>query len=102
MQFLVLFFSSRSRHTSYWRDWSSDVCSSDLAVEGVEHRPGDGRGGRRAEPGLLHDHRDGPLRLVGGGEPDEERRLLGGGLGAQDRKSVVKGKRVNLGGSRNT
>src|SRR5438445_1040826 len=23
------FFSSRRRHTSYWRDWSSDVCSSD-------------------------------------------------------------------------
>src|SRR3712207_8851273 len=26
----VLFFSSRRRHTRYWRDWSSDVCSSDL------------------------------------------------------------------------
>src|SRR5215217_6833959 len=26
------FFSSRRRHTSYWRDWSSDVCSSDLPV----------------------------------------------------------------------
>src|SRR5215217_8841635 len=25
------FFSSRRRHTRYWRDWSSDVCSSDLA-----------------------------------------------------------------------
>src|SRR3712207_9425335 len=24
------FFSSRRRHTIYWRDWSSDVCSSDL------------------------------------------------------------------------
>src|SRR3712207_5060532 len=28
------FFSSRRRHTRYWRDWSSDVCSSD--VYGVE------------------------------------------------------------------
>src|SRR3712207_7705020 len=28
------FFSSRRRHTRYWRDWSSDVCSSDLA--GIE------------------------------------------------------------------
>src|SRR3712207_7270482 len=27
------FFSSRRRHTRYWRDWSSDVCSSDLTVE---------------------------------------------------------------------
>src|SRR3712207_4463240 len=26
------FFSSRRRHTRYWRDWSSDVCSSDLYV----------------------------------------------------------------------
>src|SRR3712207_7779725 len=30
------FFSSRRRHTRYWRDWSSDVCSSDL----VRVRPG--------------------------------------------------------------
>src|SRR3712207_7230185 len=27
---VVVFFSSRRRHTRYWRDWSSDVCSSDL------------------------------------------------------------------------
>src|SRR5882757_6542994 len=26
------FFSSRRRHTRYWRDWSSDVCSSDLVL----------------------------------------------------------------------
>src|SRR5258707_10728383 len=26
------FFSSRRRHTRYWRDWSSDVCSSDLGA----------------------------------------------------------------------
>src|SRR3712207_9466291 len=28
----VFFFSSRRRHTRYWRDWSSDVCSSDLLI----------------------------------------------------------------------
>src|SRR5690606_39516769 len=28
--FFSLFFSSRRRHTSFSRDWSSDVCSSDL------------------------------------------------------------------------
>src|SRR5690606_40298565 len=27
------FFSSRRRHTSFSRDWSSDVCSSDLPPE---------------------------------------------------------------------
>src|SRR3712207_8358050 len=29
--YFFFFFSSRRRHTRYWRDWSSDVCSSDLA-----------------------------------------------------------------------
>src|SRR5690606_40722308 len=29
------FFSSRRRHTSFSRDWSSDVCSSDLDVEDI-------------------------------------------------------------------
>src|SRR5438128_7116676 len=27
---LLFFFSSRRRHTRCYRDWSSDVCSSDL------------------------------------------------------------------------
>src|SRR5690606_40699798 len=27
----VFFFSSRRRHTRFSRDWSSDVCSSDLS-----------------------------------------------------------------------
>src|SRR5207245_7547692 len=27
----IFFFSSRRRHTRCYRDWSSDVCSSDLA-----------------------------------------------------------------------
>src|SRR3712207_2737220 len=30
MFIFFFFFSSRRRHTRYWRDWSSDVCSSDL------------------------------------------------------------------------
>src|SRR3712207_2048772 len=30
MYVCFFFFSSRRRHTRYWRDWSSDVCSSDL------------------------------------------------------------------------
>src|SRR5215203_7042924 len=32
---MLFFFSSRRRHTRYWRDWSSDVCSSDLALRDV-------------------------------------------------------------------
>src|SRR5690625_3570708 len=30
----MFFFSSRRRHTRWPRDWSSDVCSSDLAIVG--------------------------------------------------------------------
>src|SRR5690606_40389814 len=32
------FFSSRRRHTRFSRDWSSDVCSSDLAGRRVGYR----------------------------------------------------------------
>src|SRR5258707_5117963 len=35
MLLYVFFFSSRRRHTRYWRDWSSDVCSSDLISTGA-------------------------------------------------------------------
>src|SRR5437762_4894736 len=31
MLFFFFFFSSRRRHTRYIGDWSSDVCSSDVA-----------------------------------------------------------------------
>src|SRR5690606_39734626 len=30
---LLFFFSSRRRHTRFSRDWSSDVCSSDLRAD---------------------------------------------------------------------
>src|SRR5690349_24150323 len=30
---ICFFFSSRRRHTRSLRDWSSDVCSSDLAIK---------------------------------------------------------------------
>src|SRR5262249_56207097 len=36
-----LFFASRRRHTRLVSDWSSDVCSSDLASALVEAPPGE-------------------------------------------------------------
>src|SRR2546429_5619946 len=36
---LVFFFSSRRRHTRCSRDWSSDVCSSDLDVSSIATIP---------------------------------------------------------------
>src|SRR3990167_11420387 len=44
-----LFFSSRRRHTRFDCDWSSDVCSSDLARA---------HGDLRARPGLAGDGHD--------------------------------------------
>src|SRR5690606_23493654 len=46
------FFSSRRRHTRFSRDWSSDVCSSDL-IDGAINVPAT----VRAQP-------DGQLRLI--------------------------------------
>src|SRR2546430_12876741 len=37
---LIFFFSSRRRHTRFDCDWSSDVCSSDLARHGQHHARG--------------------------------------------------------------
>src|SRR3712207_8167715 len=59
---MLFFFSSRRRHTRYWRDWSSDVCSSDLS---------DDRPGRRRD---LHEGRpsSGGGNRCGGGTTGQE------------------------------
>src|SRR5690606_39609294 len=38
MEVTACFFSSRRRHTRFSRDWSSDVCSSDLPLT-KDHKP---------------------------------------------------------------
>src|SRR3712207_7027857 len=57
----LFFFSSRRRHTRYWRDWSSDVCSSDLESPILDDRRHLARYPEPA-PLLLHRHR--PVRLL--------------------------------------
>src|SRR6516162_4356475 len=71
----TFFFSSRRRHTSLHGDWSSDVCSSDLGARGSVPAGGPDPRAPAVAP-LLH----------------AAERL--------DRKSVVLGKRVDLGGRR--
>src|SRR5215510_16104708 len=68
--FFVFFFSSRRRHTSWPRDWSSDVCSSDLAV-GID-RVDPRRGDRLAED---HEH---------GGEDHDRQQEIGERTGGHD------------------
>src|SRR5215203_992724 len=56
------FFSSRRRHTRYWRDWSSDVCSSDLSTHASSC------------PGPLRQCRAGQM-MMAWSERSEERRV---------------------------
>src|SRR5204863_4980235 len=54
---IVFFFSSRRRHTRSLRDWSSDVCSSDLAVAWRLLDPGDARVALADDPTVRRAHR---------------------------------------------
>src|SRR6266513_3702759 len=45
---MIFFFSSRRRHTRSKRDWSSDVCSSDLSLRSGSTRLGSERNGDSA------------------------------------------------------
>src|SRR6266511_4471608 len=49
---IFFFFSRRRRHTRFSRDWSSDVCSSDLALARVRVRPADAAHRRRRVAGV--------------------------------------------------
>src|SRR5947209_10199039 len=48
------FFSSRRRHTRYWRDWSSDVCSSDPLFRQIDLPKQELRDLAELCPGVTH------------------------------------------------
>src|SRR5215813_14646437 len=72
--FLCFFFSSRRRHTRCGRDWSSDVCSSDLHASQHMHDQQEYEAGF----GELHQRLIAPaqeaveLRLAVDGEAERE------------------------------
>src|SRR5207253_7420794 len=82
------FFSSRRRHTRWPRDWSSDVCSSDLADSALAH-PWVGESGIRTTSGFLFLRSSlqawlDPAARTGVDARSEERRVgkgCGGGRG---------------------
>src|SRR2546429_8267448 len=55
---VLFFFSSRRRHTRCSRDWSSDVCSSDLCPLRRGWRSGHGPAGTVLRGGLLDVEQD--------------------------------------------
>src|SRR2546421_4279246 len=83
----LFFFSSRRRHTRSDRDWSSDVCSSDLLPAHVYQLEDGARPRRRELRGDEARRADSPLQPADGrahGRSGVPRRR-----GEQDRKSVV-------------
>src|SRR3712207_9541378 len=90
----LFFFSSRRRHTRYWRDWSSDVCSSDLVSVGTRRA----RRGCRWRQGRASG-RD-PQGCRNGAARRGPHRGAATGAAGPDRKSVGVGKRVDFGGRR--
>src|SRR5439155_5293132 len=91
--YTIFIFSSRRRHTRWPRDWSSDVCSSDLAIDSLAKaladvregdeartstRPGRGRAdGARRTPGRLRRQRDDEAGPAGAGRDRSEERRVG-------------------------
>src|SRR5256884_7085890 len=86
-------FSSRRRHTRCSRDWSSDVCSSDL----IRRQRLEGGGKGRTTRGTIRDARHGQTRQLPGPQPSaaaderrcERRFVRAKGKSSRDRKSVV-------------
>src|SRR5699024_11840793 len=93
---VLFFFSSRRRHTSSKRDWSSDVCSSDLAVVFLGHQvevylqpvgqlaDGHGDAARAEVVAALYHARDIPvaeqaLEQIGRASCREKGEVVGGG-----------------------
>src|SRR5690606_39807793 len=90
------FFSSRRRHTRFSRDWSSDVCSSDLVYR-LYRRTVEDDTGELTDVTLVASFKGG----VSGGTVDSARAMMEAvAEDGSDRKSVVWGKSVELGGRR--
>src|SRR3546814_17827543 len=95
---LVFFVKQKTAYDMRISDWSSDVCSSDLAVEQLRHgRPGVGLGPRAAaqgdqRAGLFDTGREQAARAV----VLEAAAVEADAGGQPDRTRVVKGQRVSV------
>src|SRR5690606_39689684 len=101
---LFFFFSSRRRHTRFSRDWSSDVCSSDLTDVGLAVLPRpDGLALQVAVLGLgvVLNGLAGALYIGAQLGPGPRDGLMTGlARRTGERKSVVQGKKEESGSTR--
>src|SRR5258706_9024058 len=81
------FFSSRRRHTRLVSDWSSDVCSSDLAAD--QHALAEYLAGKRHLPRIRQRLRQEDQRYDRRRPAHRGAARGRGGAGVRDRKSVV-------------
>src|SRR2546430_7821278 len=98
----LFIFSSRRRHTRFDCDWSSDVCSSDLCGWPRRRRSGaastsSARGCGSYCATTTTSRRSSPHSAAA---PGQRARGRARPAAIPDRKSVVEGKRVDLGGRR--
>src|SRR5271157_6377199 len=91
MIFFFFFFSSRRRHTRCGRDWSSDVCSSDLGAGAPRHshwrRPRDHQRERR---GRSEERRVGKSVDLGGRRIIKKKKKKKTKQNATDNKNKIK------------
>src|SRR5207247_5395623 len=81
--FILFFFSSRRRHTRSTRDWSSDVCSSDLQRRLRPHRGRQQHGAENRQTLRRGSHRSPPSHAKSVSAAGETRRCM-----RRDRKST--------------
>src|SRR2546429_3110845 len=110
VEWFFFFFSSRRRHTRCSRDWSSDVCSSDLpgggvllsttrcAADGASGSAAGAVGGGQETPGLetaLPDSRDrsDPVRRTEIGRGSGRGRVEISGVGGSFKKKKEESER---------
>src|SRR5687768_18612858 len=87
------FFSSRRRHTRCRRDWSSDVCSSDLEAEALRAQSDLTRAGARREDLAVLDARARAAQATE--DLRSEERRVGKSVDLGGRRIIKKKKKTN-------
>src|SRR5690606_39585933 len=86
IDYIFFFFSSRRRHTRFSRDWSSDVCSSDLPCRDLPARPVQGPEGDGCDATAEDGSRHGLYTIIGPSLGRSEERRVGKECGSESHR----------------